>query len=248
MGCKSLTRTLVLFVIGSWALPAGAEAILFQDTFDRGSTASPLLLNGSVPDVRPNQEAWIAPTAGTWLFQTTGSTLTTGLGKAYLPFTPSVPGVYTLQVTADPADSGVYNDWISMGFAPEMVGEPYQTVGPWMLIGGEGTIKTALDGTGGIQTWGTNLGTGAHVLTIELDTTPALWKVEWFVDDSSVRTYTYPTANPTINYVQLGCNTAATTMGTFDNFTLSFVPEPSTWLVLFSGILVSAIRRRRRER
>ncbi len=216
---------------------------IFQDSFDRGSESVPELLNGSVPDVRPGSETWIAPGA----FATDGSVLTPGSGgKAYVAFTPTANKVYTLKVTADPADSGVDTDWISLGFASTMDGNPWDNVGPWMLYRGNGQVTAFYNGLNGRENViAAGSTTAARELAIVLDTTSALWRAEWLVDGTSVRTYAY-TANPTINYVQLGGNAGMTNVSTFDNFSLSYVPEPSTWLASVCGVVVVAFRRRRR--
>ncbi|MDY0164989.1 MAG: PEP-CTERM sorting domain-containing protein [Thermoguttaceae bacterium] len=244
MWYKSLTTVLILLAAGLWTLPAGAEAILFQDGFNRGSQAAPLLLSGSAPDVRPGTETWSAPTSGTYLFRTDGNMLTAGGGKAVLPFSPTVPGLYTLQVTADPADNGVDADWISLGFASSTSGNPWDNIGPWMVMRGNGKVTTFTTGTAGRVDVIDSGHTDARPVAIVLDTTSPLWSVEWFVDGESKRTHSF-TANPTINYVQLGANIDITKMGAFDNFSLSFVPEPSTWLALLTGMMVLATWRRR---
>ncbi len=109
----------------------------------------------------------------------------------------------------------------------------------------------------GVQTFiGPNTASGEDYLEAEgevvtlavvLDTTESAWTVEWFVNDTSIRSIGY-TANPTINYVGFGRLFAAS--GTVDDFslTVSAVPEPASSALVVAAIVGGAITLRRRRR
>lgn len=80
-------------------------------------------------------------------------------------------------------------------------------------------------------------------MSIVLDTQGAAWTAEWFINGGSVRSETLA-SNPTgITHVGLGRESG--TSASFDNFSLTVVPEPGSLALMGLGGLCLLKRRRR---
>ncbi|WAC19718.1 beta-galactosidase trimerization domain-containing protein [Luteolibacter sp. SL250] len=98
---------------------------------------------------------------------------------------------------------------------------------------------------------------GVWRLTIELDTTNAgNWQYRWLVDDVNGSTLTslsvgdwtsFATPTPAISYIQL-FNTGQLGSGSFDNFSVTAVPEPATGVLAVAALAAFALKRKRTAR
>jgi PEP-CTERM motif-containing protein len=251
-----LVRCLVagaVIAAGGIALPSQAVTTIYYDDFS-GSSGTDLA--GTAPDIRPGSETWALGSGdsaipaqrwkadGSVLGSSSGGGGTTGL----LPFTPSAGNIYELSVLINPTTTDGSGDWLALGFLSPS-GFPDS---PWMFKRGD-SGSPAYDTTTflGPSTSGglvTGVPSGSQPsptdFRIVLDTTPALWTVEWFIDGSSVRTATYA-SNPSITNVGLFRFESAA--GSVDNFRLTQVPEPGSLALLGLGLgLLAAHRRARR--
>lgn len=149
------------------------------------------------------------------------------------PFVPASGNVYNLSaiLNADPRNVEGYNsDPIGINFDG----------GPGLKIYDNSAGQVYSTGLG-VDVLEGNYGKGAISIDIVLDTQPALWTVEWFVNDVSVRGPEAYAANPTITTVRLWTDYME---GSFDDLTLELVPEPATLSLLFLGGLAMLRRRR----
>lgn len=233
-------------------LPA-QTTVIYSDDFSGEASSE---LNGSAPDTRPGTETWLSST-GTPSWKADGSVTGSGQSNAFLPFSPASGFTYTLAVALNPATPSETSDWLAVGFTQTAsVSGGYWfslNASPWMLA------RVDRSGEDGIQTFlGTNTSeaadhpsaAGVLNLKIVLDTTESEWSVQWFLNDSELRSVAY-TANPSISYVALGKMFSAE--GAVSSFTLSSVsavPEPSTYALVLGALLggFAAVRRRRHRR
>jgi len=233
-----------------FVLPAGA---VYEDRFDRPAGGGTAPLEGSAPNVRPGSETWDVVNAGGTGWDTDGSVLqnTIDQDKAVLPWSPAGPGVYALNVSVDVPDGASDTQWMGVGFRSAIGGEPWENIGPWMLLRSTGRVTTFASGTDATRTNYDGYDTGWHELMIELDTTGAQWTATYYIDGEQKHTDTY-TTNPAISYLALVSNDlSAAQIGYFDNFRLEvpgiIIPEPSTFLIWSLGLVGLAWCARRRR-
>jgi hypothetical protein len=219
-----LSGSLLIAVValGLALAPVAQAEIIYFDDFGGLRSAN---LNGTTPDITPTgSEMWTA-TGG---FKADGfiEENWNGSQSASLPFVPDTGTVYTLSVTGwdcDPYGQEWYNeDSISAGF-------------------GNGPGFSFFDGAGRVNTNGPlgsvnegNYGSGAISVKLVLDTRPTAWEAEWFVNDVSVRGPEAYASNPDITTVALG---TWYMYGMVDSLTLEKIPEPSTLVLLATGLL-----------
>ncbi|MEN1678386.1 MAG: autotransporter-associated beta strand repeat-containing protein [Planctomycetota bacterium] len=229
--------------------PAAAQVTLYSDDFSGDGSIG---LDGTIPDVSTSGAAWIAGS------QILDNGAVTGAGdppgarfNAFLPFTPTTPGEYTLtSVYSNPV--GNLNDWMATGFAstlPPSLNQPLSSgasngfAGPslWALtrhLEDAGTINDRAylglaGGPGSSTTQGgaDALTSAAQGVTITVDTTLPDWVVTWdFASDDVIdRTETVLAANvPAINYVVIGSNGEAGAP-VVDSFVLTGPARANEW-------------------
>jgi hypothetical protein len=183
---------------------------------------------------------------------------------AFLDFTPESGKIYTLSVDMSVAGATAGTGFLAMGFSANTLHiDDYATAqAAWdagtAYTGGEytDTIASALGGwklnvnntsstfkdsgyagalAGGAPTAGYN------TFKTVLDTRGDNWTVEWLLNGTSIRTETYDT-NPTIRNVFLGVDNVLS--GTYQNFSLTVVPEPATLGMLGLGSIGVVLFRR----
>jgi hypothetical protein len=240
-----LVVVLAAVTFGCLAVSAQADFTIYNDTFTRSGD-----LNGSSPDSTSGLGGgtagalWVAATA--WQTNGTQAVLNGDRSGAILPFTPQANRVYTLSYDLN-CNGGLAEGWMGTGFgasiSPTWVSDmsPAESSGiAWFLErapsysgGTDRTYAIMGPGTAGI---GPNYDiSGLHSFSTVLDTTTALWSLQFKVDGVTKLTSAY-TANPAIACILLG-NDYAT--GTVDNLTLSVanVPEPGTVVLLAMGLV-----------
>lgn len=243
-----------IFVASGLALPSSAATIYYDDF--SGSSGTDLA--GTAPDIRPGSETWALGTGDTAIpaerWKADGSVLgsSSGGGGAggILPFTPSAGNIYELSVKLNPTTTDGTGDWMAIGYL-DASGSMPATGAPWAFKRGDsGTpfevVSLLGPGVSGLVSEGVPAGSQPLPtdLRIVLDTTGALWSVEWFVDNVSVRTDTY-SSNPTITHV--GIFRFETVAGSADDFLLTQVPEPGSLPLVGAGLALIAVRRRTRQ-
>jgi hypothetical protein len=252
-----IIATIGLGLISTAALPA---AVIYSDNFD--FTGS---LDGRTPTITTDGNQWTASTASstpsTGSYDGDGSVVDrTGTDgtRAYLPFSPDTGTVYTLK--AEISHTG-NNSWMTLGFGPSSPGND--------AFFNNGGISSLLLRANGDADWFEGPGTGGagisgdgtpisgftvdtfYEFELVLDTTGSQWTVDAFAAGSQLDlngaaaglTHTW-SSNPTIGSVMLTSNGEA--KGSYDNFELTVIPEPSAGLLALLGLLpLLAIRRRR---
>jgi hypothetical protein len=169
-----------------------------------------------------------------------------GDDNAFLAFTPESGKIYTLSATLD-TPSGP--SWAAIGFVEgaDTTTDFWQNITvatvPWILYRSNTNTDSFI---GRVDNW-TPEDEGDHAgpitMSIVLDTQGAAWTTEWFINGGSVRTETLASNPTTITHVGLGRESG--TSASFDNFSLTAVPEPSAAALLGLGGL--ALLRRRRK-
>ena len=230
--------------VGLLALPAqhAAASTIYNETFSGAGTTD---LNGTAPDTTTGGEVWSASTD----WKKDGSIVAGGItdDNAFLAFTPESGKVYTLSATlATPSGA-----WAAVGFTEtantgggtgndDFWRNNPDEVGPWVLYRSSTNVDSFLGPlTGGAEDEGDHV--GPITLSIELNTQGAAWSAEWFINGGSVRSETFATNPTNISYVGLSRESGAG--ASFDNFSLTVVPEPGSLALLGLGGLLIARRR-----
>lgn len=213
-------------------------------------------LNGVTPDTTTGGATWTASTA--WNADGTAASRTSSGGdSAWLAFTPQSGFVYTLTAVMgqDVINDGapINGSWMALGFSASnttdtFFGDPNDT-SPWALHrapGADGTNENRVVSFSGPGVGGTNethdAFTGTITLSIVLDTMDTEWTATWFEGSNELRTHTYTTGNPTIDYVGFGRSNRS--VGPVESFELTAIPEPAS--ALLGGLGMLCLLRRRR--
>jgi hypothetical protein len=157
-----------------------------------------------------------------------------GTGQKWLNWTPSSGFVYDLKVTINQTSG----DWAGLLYKP--------TAGNPIWAGFSTPVGTFLDVETTYPSVGSVGNNGSGDYMIRLDTTAANWTTSYFFNGvQKGSTYTWVTL-PAIDGVGIVTyNNAGTSIGSFSNFELSAVPEPSTYALILGGIATLLLIRRR---
>lgn len=236
------------------------SAIIYADDFTHVAGN----LNGSIVQTSSGtlggtlNATWLSPvgaTSGTPVFNYSGSgtlNVTTDFANGYyvfLPLTLQTGLIYTLTVDIDPTNAAS-NNLLAAGFANNTTTANSAQGGnsPWVRYSrrGTGTVQNGSTVLGG---FGSDVGTSDPIrVTLTLNTTAAAYETTWSILNLTTSTvigtgsFTY-LSNPTVVSVFLN---SANSDGSFDNFQLSAVPEPSAmaFVALSSGLMMIFRRRR----
>ncbi|MGE4489877.1 MAG: hypothetical protein AB7E95_10085, partial [Kiritimatiellales bacterium] len=218
---------------------AAAETVLYQETF---SGSSGEFLAGKNPDVASGAETWMSLTNnGPWMADGSTEGSASIVRGALLPFSPEDGDVYTLTMDMDPSAG---SRWFELGFTSSSRTDlnftsPTAGAAAWLYLKAERTNSAVVGGgtftslNDGQQNFsGSAELAGPVSAKIVLDTTADAWSVEWFLNNTSIRNYTFAT-NPVINYVGFTRHYSDTS-GQVDNFLLTAEnPGSSAELPLF---------------
>lgn len=231
------------------ALPVVAQTTVISDTFTRSGA-----LAGTAPDVRPGSETWQdsvgLSTNGSSAYPI-GSGIYTPTGWLSLSITTGI--TYSVSVAVNMAAQGTYTGnettcWVALGLGK--FSNPNRDVlnagGPLFLLrnnGGADLYKTS-----GSVILTKNPGFFPTSSTLRLDYTRVAdgsAVVSYFVNDGLVTTNNYVTA-PTVEGIGIQSYYQPITT-TFDNLTVTAIPEPSTYAALagMAALGFAAWRRRK---
>jgi len=227
----------------SFSTAVSAATVIYQDDFSGLATSN---LNGTTPDVGANN--WVASTD----IKANGSALTSNERAAYLPFAPVAGFIYTATIGVDFVSSGSGTGSLQFAFA----NTSSISVHPAGNSGGSGQLFIRQNGSGVSRSnHGTDILAQANgtynlatppidVFTMTLNTTGSAWTYQGAINGTNVgNLFTY-TTNPTITQIAFGGNGTGGGTGTFSNFSLTSVPEPSTGLLALLGGLFLLRRKR----
>ena len=269
---KAITFNRLTFTSLILACLHAQGATIYTDNFaNPDDSGSPIGLDGDAPtqanSVAGGSASALWATTSQWA---SDGTKTSGTANAFLPVAiPSTHhgGTYTLTVDVTVAAVSGY-DWIAAGFAATTSGVYWDLQAPWMLLrgrtwpgGGAGLQSSPND----VQAYATNLVGGANLspsigtpdqfgpftgtFKIELDTDAEYWSVAWHFrpedgEFTNFHTFTFSEAVPNPSITHVGVGGVGSSAGSIDNFTLSYVPEPS--VTLLCGFAFLALLRRNR--
>jgi hypothetical protein len=241
-----LLSVLTLGVALAYTSVASA-AVIYQDDFNRTG-----VLNGSAsPTIAEQGVTWFSTN---WETDGTSAVLTAGREGGWLgllDFTPTVGNTYTLTATLNPTYSANGNptEWFVLGFTDRSATDSWfagnTTASAGYRING-GTFAFNGPATGGsLGSFGTYTAGSPQTISVILDATDAnlaLWTTEVKVNGATMISPTALGFTPTINYVGIGSGGAG---GFIDDFSLTVVPEPSTYALVLGGIATLLLIRRR---
>jgi hypothetical protein len=211
-------------------IPEPVWVTVYEDDFNGAAATS---LNGSAPDIRPNEETWSFQNS-TALdgFLADGTAVATGEGAlgqvaALLPFTPEPGRRYRLTGTMNATAS---DQWIALGFADRLTTADGQSglfaFSPlngiaWAFQAGPGAHSSAAIAGPDLQdVVFNNFNIGEATWIIELNTSAEQWTVNFFrggVQRGTTHTYL---SNPTI--LGVGYSKGHDVPGYIDNFKLEY--------------------------
>jgi len=244
-----------------------SAAIIYQEDFSGGNTG----LNNTSPDVLPegSSATWVAGSA----FRENGAY--TGVGNvgqsAWLPYTFENGQIYEATLSISLISSS-NTSWFSLGFSnretliPTLMNGTDQAGpgamgwailrqnGNWLAFNGPGTnpAATGIGGTG-MNDNPSPFGDSVTNATIRLvlDTRGPRYLLDLYINDVHLDlagtglTYTFPTAQ---QFTGVGIGSSNSDIGTFQQFTFSVIPEPSSVALLaFGSILAIGVLRRARR-
>lgn len=228
---------------------ATQAAVIYTDDF---SGAVGTALNGTAPDIRPGSEVWEAIEGvplGSSDFRADGSL--DGSSTGSLAFTVEGNKVYTfsLDLNISNMDSGSA-DWAGIGLnssspAPGwMLGDAFGNI---LLRRNGGAQALALGGSPtSINVGSGTYGTGTHELKMVLDTSASTWTVDFQIDGGSLGISNVDAADASFGTKYISIGSTISMAGSFDNLSLTVIPEPETiglvGLVSFSLLVVRRLQ------
>jgi hypothetical protein len=229
--------------------PVASAAVIYQDDFNRTGN-----LNGSAsPTIAEQGVTW---SSANWETDGSAAKPTAAGWMAILPFTPATGNVYTLSASMNPTSPAGSPSWFILGFtgrgatdswlAGSAPNQSSASVAARVSNNDYPDFYTLGPGSSGITSLGNYADGVAHLYSITLDTTAlnsANWTVSYSVNGNQVIAPTALGYNPVIEYVGFGSGDA--TGGTISNFSLTVVPEPSTYALVLGGIATLLLIRRR---
>lgn len=248
------TKPYLYIYLAAFFLVASAQAqtTIYQDDFG-GLQTDPL--NGTPPDIRPGTEVWDAR-------QTTplaprdpradGSFAGGAIGQvsATLPITIDAGMVYTFEIdlTIANPDAG-QNQWAGIAFNNSNVSQGTESIVTdsfaallFRRNGGAQAITTG--GSADISIAAGTYG-ASESLGIVLDTTGATWTADFQIGGVSIGTNNIAVGtNPGTKYLSLG--QFSLTSATFDNLSVTAIPEPSSFALLLGLAGLFVLHRRKR--
>jgi len=239
-----------------------AATIIFDDFGAPGSAIAQL--NGRTPDTGPaDWEAYSeGPNVG-WKTEDgaayLGSSSQNGMGGIVIgtDYFANNPGVYSLESTFEITGA---DGWYGIGFT-----EGLSTSGnrglyqssvsnegtPWMFARGSGEVVFRHQGGSSGEVSDTGNDVSDITIRLELDTTVTSWTVAAYINDEQMdlggtnMLYTYPSNPDDIGAVALSA--ASTVVGTVETFSLSTIPEPSTYALILGAAALGVLLLRRRR-
>jgi hypothetical protein len=241
----------ILFIAALAALisrPLRSE-VIYSDSFT-GTSGS---IHGTTPASRGGvgSTAWTASTNLQLNNNELASNNQSVVANAFLPFTPTAGNRYYLTVTLSTSGS-ITDNYAIFGFSEfNVINSDFTSTS---VNGYAWWLQRTPFASGNNYAYGgprtqnqlnTDFIRTPQTRTIVLDTTNSQWQAAFFAGAELKNSYTYPVGqNPTsIQYVGLA---SANTLGRFDNFSFSAVPEPSSFV--FVATLIGAVIRCRRRR
>jgi hypothetical protein len=224
--------------------PVASAAVIYQDNFNRTGD-----LSGSTPTITTGGNTW---SSANWSTDGSAAKPDAAGYMAILPFNPVQGNIYTLSASMNPTVPADSPSWFALGFTNRNATDNWfagaqNSASIFARVSNNAypDFYAQGPGTGGIGNLGNYTDGVAHVYSITLDTTAgnsANWTASYSVDGTQVIAPTALGYNPTINYVGFGADASA---GTIDNFSLTVVPEPSTYALVVGGIATLLLSRRR---
>ncbi len=260
-----VTSKLLTIIAASLLLGASVSsaAVIYQEDFSGGNTG----LNNTAPDVRPegSSATWVAGSG----FRENGSfTGTASTGQtAWLPYTFQNGQIYEVSMTLSFVPDAASTKWLSLAFTDRPTlnsaamnitdqAGPYamgwallRQDGDWKAFGGRGTTPALGIGESTNHPFAGAL-TNATIRLV-LDTRGSNYLLSLYINDVQLDltgtglNYTFPAGQ---QFTGIGFGGSASDIGTFQQFTFSAIPEPSSVALLAVGgvVAVSALRRLRR--
>ena len=248
-------------MVMAFSFNAMAATLIYQDDFSGSGSTN---LNGLAPDTATGL---LGGSAGaTWLANPifkadgTSSLATASAGSAYLPFSPVSGYVYTISI--DIGVTGYDTDhWaaISLVNGTPSTGQAFHglsNANSYATIGrrdsgysGNNLLRWQGPKNGGTNSHVVNRTAGVWTLSIILDTQNATdWKFQWLMQGGAgveVLSPTYDLGTESINYLMISHSNISSF--TYDNFSVTAVPEVASSVLAAAGACLFSFRRTRRH-